>query len=54
MAQKMVWKRLGYGMSKKTADEVLDWARKQGDTCKLTHGKMGWSVLCKYSSHKKR
>lgn len=54
MAQKMVWKRLCYGESKKTAEDTLKWARKEGLTAKITKGKMvGYSVLIKVPSFKK-
>jgi hypothetical protein len=52
--QKVVWKRLGFGMSKPVAGETLIWARKQGDTAKMTHGKMGYSVLIKAPSFRKK
>lgn len=57
--QKMVWKRLGFGMSKEAAEETARWARKQKTLgkptqVKITHGKMGYSVLIKAPSfHKK-
>ena len=54
MMQKMVWKRLGFGMSKKVAEETLKWAKKQGDTAKITKGKMGYSVLIKAPSFSKK
>jgi len=52
--QKLVWKRLGFGMSRPVAEETLVWARKQGDTTKMTHGKMGYSVLIKAPSFRKK
>ena len=54
MTQKLVWKRLGFGMTKATAEETARWAKKQGDEVKITHGKMGYSVLIKAHSFKKR
>ncbi len=53
MAQKMVWKRLAFGETKKTAEDTLKWARKEGLTAKITKGKMGYSVLIKAPSFKK-
>jgi len=53
MTQKMVWKRLCFGESEKTAEETLGWAEKQGDTAKIVKGKMGYSVLIKAHSFKR-
>ncbi len=50
--KKMVWKRLSYGSTREVAEEVAKWARKRGDQVKITHGKMGWSVLIKAPSFK--
>jgi len=41
----MSWRRLGFGMSKQSAEETARWARNQGDRVRITHGKMGYSVL---------
>jgi hypothetical protein len=51
---KMVWKRLSFGSTKQVADDVAQRQRKQGEQVKVTHGKMGYSVLIKAPSFKKK
>jgi hypothetical protein len=48
----LVWKRLSYGSNKEVAEETARWARTQGEETKITHGKMGYSVLIKVRSKK--
>ena len=50
----LVWKRLCYGESKETAEDVLEWARRDGTTAKISKGKMGYSVLIKDPSFKQK
>jgi len=41
----MSWRRLGFGMSKQVAEQVARETRSEGEKVKVTHGKMGYSVL---------
>jgi hypothetical protein len=46
----MVWKRISYGSTKATADEVAKRMKKEGEEVKITHTKIGWTVLIKAPS----